>query len=196
LQGDGKEKEMKKLRKSLTIEDKENIANIYGVACVNCKSQNNIQYHHIVPLCNGGKHIVTNIVPLCFECHCNAHDKKAFKEKPGSGRKPIVGAKELEENQELFEKYFNNEIGTKECKLILGVRRNTWSRILNRYKAQQDKKWQLRFKKFRNNVDILASQKEKIKTISRKKIEKQHDQERGNYASTKANIQEEEKAKK
>ena len=43
--------------------------------CVNCGSDQHIELHHIVPLANGGNHIFTNIVPLCYDCHLKAHNK-------------------------------------------------------------------------------------------------------------------------
>lgn len=46
-----------------------------GCTCVNCGSVIDIEYHHIVPLTNGGNDILSNIVPLCRQCHYNAHDK-------------------------------------------------------------------------------------------------------------------------
>ena len=40
---------------------------------MNCKKEKNIQYHHIVPLALGGQDILSNIVPLCSECHSLIH---------------------------------------------------------------------------------------------------------------------------
>lgn len=44
-----------------------------GCTCVNCGSDLDIEYHHIVPLKLGGSNRLTNIVPLCYVCHKIAH---------------------------------------------------------------------------------------------------------------------------
>lgn len=46
-----------------------------GAFCVNCGSREKIQYHHIVPLEFGGNNVISNIVPLCEDCHYKAHGK-------------------------------------------------------------------------------------------------------------------------
>ena len=46
-----------------------------GKICGNCGSQNNIQYHHVIPLAIGGNDVLTNIIPLCEECHNLVHSK-------------------------------------------------------------------------------------------------------------------------
>lgn len=79
------------------------------VECCNCGSDKQIEYHHIVPLCFGGKDEISNIVPLCKSCHCKAHGKvwrKASSNKK-SGRKPMV---EYEIAKEYIQKYFAGEI--------------------------------------------------------------------------------------
>lgn len=47
-----------------------------GTECCNCKSEENIQYHHIVPLVAGGYDIISNIVPVCNNCHALIHSRK------------------------------------------------------------------------------------------------------------------------
>lgn len=42
-------------------------------ACSNCKSEENIEYHHIVPLVLGGTNNMSNITALCHKCHKAAH---------------------------------------------------------------------------------------------------------------------------
>lgn len=44
--------------------------------CVNCGSEKDIMFHHIVPLALGGNDIVSNIVPLCTDCHYLIHHEK------------------------------------------------------------------------------------------------------------------------
>lgn len=41
----------------------------HGNACVNCGSEEGIEWHHIVPIEDGGNDTIGNIVPLCANCH-------------------------------------------------------------------------------------------------------------------------------
>lgn len=41
--------------------------------CANCGSNEEVEYHHIVPLYVGGTNRKTNIVPLCASCHYAVH---------------------------------------------------------------------------------------------------------------------------
>lgn len=54
--------------------------------CVNCGSTTDIEYHHIVPLIRGGTNKITNIVPLCVECHGAVHNNNNYKKLIQEGR--------------------------------------------------------------------------------------------------------------
>lgn len=56
-------------RKQLTKAQKQKI----GTRCINCGTEEGIEYHHVVPLLLGGNDILENIVPLCHSCHKTAH---------------------------------------------------------------------------------------------------------------------------
>ena len=45
--------------------------------CANCGSTDNLYLHHIVPLTLGGTNNLSNIVPLCGNCHSKVHGTKA-----------------------------------------------------------------------------------------------------------------------
>jgi len=45
----------------------------YGHKCANCGTTEDVHYHHIVPLSIGGTNAVTNMVPLCQQCHYLVH---------------------------------------------------------------------------------------------------------------------------
>lgn len=47
-------------------------------SCVNCGSTDNLYLHHIVPLSLGGTNKLSNIVPLCGNCHSKIHGTKAI----------------------------------------------------------------------------------------------------------------------
>ena len=46
---------------------------LIGATCINCGSSDDIVYHHVVPLAFGGRDVITNIVPLCDNCHKMVH---------------------------------------------------------------------------------------------------------------------------
>ena len=58
----------------------------YQPVCGNCGSIENIEFHHVVPLEFGGRNVITNIVPLCHQCHCLAHQKVGRKKIERAGR--------------------------------------------------------------------------------------------------------------
>lgn len=46
--------------------------------CVNCHrvgDLDTLEVHHIVPVGAGGSHRISNLVPLCHECHQAVHDQ-------------------------------------------------------------------------------------------------------------------------
>ena len=56
-------------RRTLTKKDKEEI----GLKCCNCGSEEDLQYHHIIPLSLGGNDINSNMCCLCYKCHYKLH---------------------------------------------------------------------------------------------------------------------------
>lgn len=144
---------------------------ILDPVCVNCGVSENLSYHHIVPLSLGGTNNISNIVRLCPTCHDKAHigygDIKKigiFKaiQKNSLGRKRLV---ELDDNTiQILHKYFNCEIGTVEAKSLLGMslkNKSTWDRIRKEYRQMYNIP-----DSFRNKVDLLNSQKQRIETLS------------------------------
>lgn len=135
---------------------REELKNKLGGICVNCESDENIEYHHIVPLKNGGTNKLSNIVPLCVECHEKAHDKEGFKSR-GGGRPKVIS---YEDAEPILHRYFNLEIGTKETKRLLGLSettKSTWYKLTNEYKNKYN------IKKFYNKIDLYYAQNKKLK---------------------------------
>lgn len=124
-----------------------------GTKCCNCGKEcnNNIIYHHVVPIILGGKDIITNIVPICTECHSIIHHgskknqsidhsvlikegiKRAKENNVHVGRRQIV----LEDIPQDFFKYYkliqNNEITKKEAAYRLNLSRNTLYKYIKIY---------------------------------------------------------------
>lgn len=45
--------------------------------CVNChRLDSNLEVHHIVPVGQAGSHQISNLVPLCPECHQASHGER------------------------------------------------------------------------------------------------------------------------
>ena len=147
----------KELRKEFeSFNFRKEMKNKLGKACANCGATEHVQYHHVVPLKNGGTNNLGNIVPLCEECHCKAHNK-IHRNLQNSGRKH---KKTYEECLPYMEKYFNLEIGAKEVKEMCGFSQNTkltTTAYFKRYRAENNIP-----KDFRNNIDLLASQGKRI----------------------------------
>lgn len=95
-----------------------------GIACINCKSTENIEYHHVVPLEVGGTNRFTNIVPVCYTCHMKIHMSnfvaadRITKMAKASGRK----RKCPENYEEVLHKYLYCQISKSECIEQLGLK--------------------------------------------------------------------------
>jgi hypothetical protein len=134
-----------------------------GYECVNCGSKKDIEYHHIVPVVYGGTNKLSNIVPLCIDCHYKAHQKanaegiKKAKSEGRCGRGKIIT---YEEAKPALKRYFDLEIGNKELHEILGFSPTNHS---GTYLFKQ--KYRKEFKiprTFRNNIDILEAAPKRI----------------------------------
>lgn len=150
----------KELRKEFVKPSfRENLKKELSNKCVNCGSEEFIEYHHIVPLKNGGTNNLTNIVPLCTMCHYKAHDISAFKNRNG-GRPKVIS---YEESEPILCKYFNLEIGTKEAKKLLNIStttKSTWYRLTKEYREKHNIDC-----KFRNTIDVKNSQTKRLETM-------------------------------
>lgn len=123
-------------------------------SCCNCGSEENIEYHHIVPLALGGSNNMTNIVPICHRCHKAAHHGRHISEyadKSNSGRKPKAP---IEKSAKVFDMFIGGEIGTRKCKQLLGYSERT--QIINRKEFVKYLKFK-GIRKVRNNIDVGAT---------------------------------------
>lgn len=121
-----------------------------GHTCVNCGATENIEYHHIVPLCVGGTNKLTNIVPVCNRCHKAIHGEKDYREYKISQRK---GKRQEPDSKsdEIIRKYTNCEISQSELKILLGI-----GGALNNNKAYKNYLASHGIKKVINNIDKLV----------------------------------------
>ena len=135
-----------------------------GCKCVNCGSEELVEYHHIVPLVDGGTNNLSNIVPLCYRCHEIAHGSKTIRERhraEHTGRPRRTFSKE---DKMYFYMYFHNVIGKKALMESIGLvdkhlTDHPWyDEMKRKCKAPED---------FYNNIDLLeAKQRQREKRFS------------------------------
>ena len=118
------EEYVKEARREFTKESfRSKLKEMLGEICVNCGGEDCIEYHHIVPIVYGGTNKLTNIVPLCINCHYKAHHKsnaegiKKAKINGTIGRKHSVP---YEICYPYIEDYIYGRIGKKEFKKKCG----------------------------------------------------------------------------
>lgn len=124
-----------------------------GDKCVNCNSDYKVEYHHIVPLALGGTNRLSNIVPLCYQCHRAAHNGRHItqyaKKSKNTGRPNKTS---YEDAEPILDKWVMCMIGTAECMELLGY--NKGSHLADRPLFKQFCK-NYKISKCRNNVDII-----------------------------------------
>ena len=108
--------------------------------CVICNTTENIEHHHITPVCKGGDDHPHNFLSLCVEHHGMIHSvrpgswahrkelqrigiEKAKKAGKYKGRKPTIDYKEVE-------KLRNSGLGATEIANQMGIDRTSVYRIL------------------------------------------------------------------
>lgn len=99
---------------------KQALKRYHGERCVNCGSDEMIEFHHIVPLALGGTNCITNVVPLCWECHEKAHGATRIKGWSKKGGRP---RKEIPNIESTIQDFKDCKIGTKELEKRLGLKR-------------------------------------------------------------------------
>lgn len=148
-------KDFKELRTEFTRPSfREELKKVKKQVCCNCgnRKRSQLEYHHIVPLINGGTNNFSNIVVLCNECHAKAHSNVHKCRDNSKGGRPRKA--NLEDNIDILHKYFKCEITLKEAKKLIGIadkNKSTWLRVTKEYKEAYE------IKDFRNNLDIVKN---------------------------------------
>ena len=108
--------------------------------CVICNTTENIEHHHLIPVCKGGTDHEHNFLSLCVEHHGMIHSvrpgswahrkelqrigiEKAKKKGKFKGRQPTIDYKEVE-------KLRNSGLGATEIANQMGIDRTSVYRIL------------------------------------------------------------------
>ena len=134
---------------------KQALKRYHGERCVNCGSDDRIEFHHIVPIKYGGTNCITNVVPLCYICHKKAHGSLKVHNPEGKGGRP---KKELRDFDNCFKAYRECMIGTSKLKKRLGISKSTHiseNRTVKAYLASMG------IANMTNNVDMMNSNKMK-----------------------------------
>ena len=63
-------------KSSFSALERDRLIQLKGTTCINCSKnvQDNIIFHHVIPLTIGGTNKDSNIVPLCEDCHNKLHN--------------------------------------------------------------------------------------------------------------------------
>ena len=127
-----------------------------GTRCVNCDSDLDIDYHHIVPLALGGTNRISNIAPLCYFCHQKTHGSvniKTIFRSQNTGRP----RKKLPDNyEEILWDYMYGKIGRLECQEKLGVLGESKLTDKDFFKEFLRKN---EIKQYKNRVDMLKTKR-------------------------------------
>ena len=143
--------EINRLRQAGRKKDSlEKIEAWYGKKCANCGSEEDVEYHHIVPLYVGGTNEITNMVPLCRSCHYAVHhgvrlDCSELKHISG-GRKRKAPS---EEAVRAFTDYVNCKIPRCEAVRIMKQKPN-WTRVW----WQKEICEEMNIVEFHNNIGV------------------------------------------
>ena len=135
----------KKLRKEL------------GERCYNCDSIEFIEYHHIVPVVYEGTNKLTNIVPLCINCHYKAHSKTNIEGIERAKKEKTVGRKHsipYEVCYPFIVDYIYGRIGKKEFKARCGYSEKyklDKCAYIERYKEENN------ITSFKNAIDVIIA---------------------------------------
>ena len=127
-----------------------------GNVCYNCGSTECTELHHVVPLKLGGTNNISNIVVLCSRCHKAAHygrHIRDYQNKKVTGRPHNVSKEVL---NSAITSYINGEIGTKECKAMMGLSPKSKIADMTYYKKFLKDHG---IKKVKNNIDILEKKR-------------------------------------
>lgn len=95
--------------------------NLLGTVCCNCGKEcgAEIEYHHVIPLERGGQDIISNLAPVCYECHSKIHFPFERKKPERTGRKRKVYDAVLMDS--VFTRYVNKQLSEIEARRELGT---------------------------------------------------------------------------
>lgn len=141
-------------KRNISKSYREAMVRVLGTKCRNCGSEENIEYHHVVPLCFGGNDKLDNMIALCNRCHKAAHNGRHmshYRNNKNGGRSTIV---DKEAAYEAFDLYFNGQIGNQKCKELIGYKKSCPIQASPFFKAYAEEKGIVEFK---NTIDVAGT---------------------------------------
>ena len=87
-----------------------------GTKCRFCDSLD-AEYHHMIPLSDGGTNDLNNLIPVCSTHHKMLHGARHIHDNAKSGGRPPIPL--TDDHIKAFEMYINGEIGNKKLKEIV-----------------------------------------------------------------------------
>ena len=133
---------------------REAMRKVLGTKCVNCGSEEYIEYHHIVPIHLGGIDKLENMVALCNRCHKVVHSGqhiRRYRNTSHDGRPRKVTKEEVWKALDLF---FSGSISSRKCKQLLGLSQTSQIHVSPYLKEYMIEKNIIEFK---NTVDVAAT---------------------------------------
>ena len=148
-------------RKGISREMKKEVIARYGSKCINCGSDTDIEWHHVVPIMVGGYDIPSNIVPLCHACHksvthCMMMVISHSLEHHKAGGRPRKWPRNY---KDVIEDFVRCRISKSECTFRLNRNPSSYT-----YKDEfKDCLKELGIASYRNNIDTTLSHKDAIR---------------------------------
>lgn len=129
---------MKEINKEY-LRERNRLWQIKGRKCIYCGSVAT-ELHHIVPRHVGGDNRLSNIVPLCYECHCKAHSKRPCRDGVKYGRKRTAKPINFDE---VADYYLDGIYTLKTALEFTGLKRNTFYKFLHEFAENEDREYQI-----------------------------------------------------
>lgn len=103
-----------------------------GTTCRICGATP-IEYHHLIPIKDGGTNECGNVVPLCLDCHYKVHNKKRNTAMNRQGRKRVEPKADVDK---VMKEYLDGKHKMLDAMDILGFKRNKFNMELRAYKER------------------------------------------------------------
>ena len=111
---------------------KPKLKELVGDKCFYCGADAT-QYHHIIPRHQGGDNRLSNMLPICDDCHNKAHSKRSYKPHGKWGRPPLETPPNFDK---VANQYLDGSISFVTALHKTGLKRHTFYRMLQKYRER------------------------------------------------------------
>lgn len=144
---------------------KQQIIEHCGTVCANCGSSQEIEYHHIVPLSNGGTNRVSNYVALCSVCHLKAHGKLKYRNVWSCENE--IKIDKPDNVNEVINKFLNGELSKGDICQEWGIRQDTTLHRISFFRRYLERHEIVSYKNF---VDLVKNRRANTATDDQERI--------------------------